>query len=157
MHYSMELYINMPDDAGGLQKGQKAYDGGLRINFEEDTLLCSTEVFSYDPEQDNVRCIEGYCAISDVTDTSATVTWGGCYLPNSNWYTDGQELTPSDCIPMNGRVNFERHHPDKEYGCGNVLAQDVTLHNQVVGLDTILQEKASFIGGNVLGCSALHA
>lgn len=150
---SMELYINMPEDAGG---SKNAYDGGLRINFEEDTLLCSTEVMSFDPARKDVRCIEGYCAISDVTETSATVTWGGCYLPNSNWYTAGQELKESDCIPMNGRVNFQRHH-DKERNCGNVLAQDVTLHNQVVGLDTILAESHEFIGGNVQACSALHA
>lgn len=149
----MELYINMPEDAGG---SEKAYDGGLRINFEEDTLLCSAEVMSYDPNRENVRCIEGSCSISEVTDTSATVTWGGCYLPNANWYTDGQALTESDCIPMNGRVTFQRFH-DKERNCGSVLAQDVTLHNNVVGLDTILAEKAWFIGGNVQGCSALHA
>lgn len=149
----MELYIDMPEEYGGLAG---ITDGLVRVNFEEDDLACSIEIVTFDPETKGIRCLAGTCSVTEVTDTSATVNWGGCYLVNQNWYTEGQEIKDSDCIPMNGRTNFQRFH-GKESGCGNVLAQDVTLNNQVVGLDTILSmTKPDFTGGVVTQCSALN-
>ncbi|KAJ0116256.1 hypothetical protein J7T55_005202 [Diaporthe amygdali] len=145
----------MPDDAGGRLEGVKTIDGLVRVSYEDEQSQCSIEALTFDATEDNIRCIEGGCGVSDITDSEATVTWGGCWLVNQNYYDPNVALKDTDCIPMKGTIRFKRNHGDTR-NCGSVHTQEVTLHNQNVGLDTILNGR-NFIGGTEQTCSTLHA
>ncbi|KAH6684988.1 hypothetical protein F5X68DRAFT_192133 [Plectosphaerella plurivora] len=145
-----DTVIDIPESAGGGRDGL----GAVRVNFEDDENLCSVEGLSLDGN-DQTRCVEGSCTISEVTDTSALVTWGACIIPPTNPKTGGEGLTDADCLAASGQIRFARNHGSTRCDGSQVVSQ--TIEGGDFNANGFRVSIQRFIGGQVTRCSTLHA
>ena len=110
----MESVFGLPSDLGGEGSGQ--FEAAVRVNFDEDQLASSVEGVSLPigNEVEDTVCVAGGCAISEVTDKSALVTWGACIVRPNTRVAENQALTDAECLPAKGAIRFARFHDTED-------------------------------------------